>query len=150
VAKVTWTLGHVFRAGFALELTVDRAKKGIVETTIARLRPTLIHGLWIDNVAYAHALDFLGGQETELDFLDRADRRTRVREDKIRHFEVGVNSEIRIKYRDGKVVGETVVDELLRRVEVNVAIWRRVLDLAEEGQMARRKKENTLYDGVEK
>ena len=89
MAKMAWAFCHVFRAGLALELAVDRAKKGIVETTIARLRPTLVHSLGIDDMTNAHALDFLGGQETELDLPDRPDRRTRVREDKVRHFEVG-------------------------------------------------------------
>jgi hypothetical protein len=36
-------------------------------------------------MANAHALDLLGRQEAELDLLDGADRRTRVRKDKVRH-----------------------------------------------------------------
>jgi hypothetical protein len=91
VAEMARTLGHVLGAGLALELPVDGAEQGIVETAIARLRSGLVHGLWVDDMANAHALDFLGRQEAELDLLDGADRRTRVRKDKVRHLdETGV------------------------------------------------------------
>jgi hypothetical protein len=81
-------LGHVLSARFALELPVHGAEKRVVETAIARLSPGLVHSLGVENVANAHPLDLLRGQEPELDLPDGADRRTRVREDKIRHFDV--------------------------------------------------------------
>jgi len=95
MTEVTGTLGHVFSARLALELPVDRAKKRIVETTVAGLRPRLVHRLGVEDVAHAHRLDFLRRQESELDLLDCTKRRTRVREDEVRH-SVRVDVEIGI------------------------------------------------------
>lgn len=46
---------------------------------------------------HTHALDLLGGEETELDFLDGAQRRLGVREKHVRH--------------DGEVVVTKIEDE---------------------------------------
>jgi len=83
---MAWAFRHVLCASLALELTIDRAEKRIVETAVAGLRSGLVHCLRIHDVSHAHGLDFLGRQETELNLLNRAERRTRVRENKIRHF----------------------------------------------------------------
>lgn len=81
VAKMTRAFRHVFRASLALELSVDRAEEGIVETAIARLCSRLVHCFWVNDVSYAHRLDFLGRQETKLNLLDRPERRARVLKD---------------------------------------------------------------------
>ena len=88
MAKVTGTLGHVFCARLAFELAVDRSEKGIVEAAIARLGARLIHGLRIDDVLDAHALDLLGREHPKLYLLDRLERRTRVRKVEVRHLDV--------------------------------------------------------------
>jgi hypothetical protein len=87
VTEVARAFGHVLSAGLALELSVDGAEEGIVEAAIARLRPRLVHGLGVDDVANAHALDFFGREEAKLDLLDRADRRARMRKNKVRHLD---------------------------------------------------------------
>lgn len=89
MSEVTRAFGHVFRACFAFELSVYGTEKGIVEATIARLCTAFVHGLWVKDMANAHSLDFLRRQESKLDLPDRLDRRTRVREDEVRHVDVG-------------------------------------------------------------
>ena len=71
VAEVTGTFTHGLRAGFALELSVDRAEERVVQASVAWLRATLFHGLRVENVGDAHVLDFLGRHEAKLDLLDR-------------------------------------------------------------------------------
>lgn len=88
VAKVASALGHVLLAGRTLELAVDRAKPGIVQTLNARLGARLVHGLGVDDMSNTHILDLLGREETELNLLHRFEGRVRVREVKIRHLEL--------------------------------------------------------------
>lgn len=85
MTKVARALGHVLGAGLALELSVDRTKQRVVETSLARFRSGLIHGLGVYDVANTHALDLLGRKESELDLLYDLERRTGVREIKVRH-----------------------------------------------------------------
>ena len=88
--------------GGAFERAVDRSEMGIVETLFSRAKSGFVlqiqsvkmrmltsrfflffsyHSLWIFDMTHAHALDLLGRQETELDLLDGAQRRTRVLEE---------------------------------------------------------------------
>lgn len=85
VSKVAGTFRHVLSARFAFELPIDRAEQGIVEALFARLGSGLVHGLGIDNVDNAHALDLFGRKQPELYLLDRLKRRTGVRKIQIRH-----------------------------------------------------------------
>lgn len=87
MTKMTRALRHVLSTGFALELPVDRAQSGIVETFLAWLGPSLVHGLRILDVRHTHVLDLLRRQDTKLDLLDRLERRTRVREVQVRHLD---------------------------------------------------------------
>jgi hypothetical protein len=43
------------------------------------------HGLWVENLHNAHALDLLRGEQAKLDLLDGLEGRVRVREVEIRH-----------------------------------------------------------------
>ena len=79
VTEMAGALGHVLGTRLALELAIYGAQEGVVETAVAGFRPGLVHGLWVDDVGHTHALDFLGRQQTELDFLDGPQGRTRVR-----------------------------------------------------------------------
>lgn len=88
VAKVTWTLRHVLIARLALELAIDGAEAGIVEAFFARLGASFVHGLWVLDMADTHVLDLFRRQQTKLHLFDRAQRRIRVRKEKIRHDEL--------------------------------------------------------------
>lgn len=85
VAKVTRTFGHVLSARLALELAVDRAESRIVQAKFTGLRFLGVHRLGVLDVRDAHRLDFIRRQESELDLLDRLNRRIRVRKVKVRH-----------------------------------------------------------------
>lgn len=80
VTEMARTFGHILRARLALELSVDRAQAGVIETFHAWLGPGLVHSLWILNVRYAHVFDLLRRQDTKLYLLDRLEGRTGVRE----------------------------------------------------------------------
>lgn len=102
VAKMARAFRHVLSARLALELAIDRAESRVVEAELARLRLFCVHCLRVLDVSHAHALDFVGRQETELDLLDRLDGRTRVRKVEVRHdcdLNYGVSN------RKGGVVG---------------------------------------------
>lgn len=86
VSKVSWTLGHVFVTGGALDRSVDRAKPGIGQTHMSWALILLVHCLWVFYLCYAHVLDLFGRQQPELDLLNRTERRTGVLEVEIRHF----------------------------------------------------------------
>ena len=85
VTEMARTLRHVLRARLALELSVDRAEERVVETTVAWLHSALIHRLRVEDMRDTHVFDLLRRQETELDLLDRLERRTGVREVEVRH-----------------------------------------------------------------
>ena len=85
VAKVTWTFGHILIASRALELPIDGTQSRVVQSILTRLQLALVHRLRVQHVADTHILDLLRRQESELDFLDCAQRRRGVREVEVRH-----------------------------------------------------------------
>ena len=85
VTKMTGAFRHVFITSLALVLPVDRPKKRIVGASVAGRSLSLVHGLGVDDVSHAHALDLFGREKTELNFFNRLERRARVREVKVRH-----------------------------------------------------------------
>jgi len=85
MTKVTRALRHVLAARLAFELPIYGAEQRVVETAITRLHSALVHRLGVEDVGHTHILDLLRRQETELNLLDRLQRRTRVREIEVRH-----------------------------------------------------------------
>ena len=101
--KVTRTLSLVFFASRTTEVAINSAEMRIVWTSLTRFEAGLIparvlesnnqevifssyiHRLWIVDIDDREALRLLGGEETELDFLDGARRSARVREMHVRH-----------------------------------------------------------------
>lgn len=59
MTEMTRTLGHILVASGALELSVDGTKSRVVQSLIARLCSSLVHGLRVQDVADTHILDFL-------------------------------------------------------------------------------------------
>lgn len=86
VSEMAGTLAHSLRAGLALELSIDRAEKRVVEAAVTRLRAAFLHRFGVQNVRHAHALDLLGRHEAKLNLLHRLERRARVGEVEVRHF----------------------------------------------------------------
>lgn len=85
VPEVARTLDHALAASSAFVRTIDRAKLGIVQTLFTWPLPLLVHGLRILDVAYAHVLRLFRREESELNLLDRLERRRRVRKCEVRH-----------------------------------------------------------------
>lgn len=80
VAKMSGTFGHVLAASRALECAVDAAQLGVVQTPLAWLLALFVHCLGILDVANTHIFCFLRREETELNLLNRLERRLRVGE----------------------------------------------------------------------
>jgi hypothetical protein len=101
--EVARALGLVFFAGRASEVSIDGTEMRIVWTSLtrfeARLIPAIVldnrehrvvfssyvHRLWIVDIDDREALRLLGGEETELNFLDGARRSARVGKMHVRH-----------------------------------------------------------------
>lgn len=75
VAKVPRAFGHVLSARLALELAIDGAESRIIQAKFAGLCLLGVHRLGVLDVRDTHRLDLLRRQESELDLLDRLDRR---------------------------------------------------------------------------
>lgn len=101
MTEMTRAFGHIFGTRLALELAVDGAEAGIVQAELAWLCLLGVHRLRILDMRDAHRLDLLRRQESELDLLDRLDRRIRVGKVEVRHLE----KRIRIMYRKESRVG---------------------------------------------
>jgi hypothetical protein len=76
-----WTLF----ASLAVVLTVNGTQTRVIDTLGPRPLALVIQCLGVFDVDHTHALDLFGGKETELNFLDGAQRRLRVREKHVRH-----------------------------------------------------------------
>ena len=74
VTKMTGAGLDVLLAGRARVHAVNGTELGVVEALFARLLLLLVHGLRVDDVDHAHGLDLLGGEQPELDLLDRPER----------------------------------------------------------------------------
>lgn len=85
VTEVTRTLGHVLGTGLALELAVDGAQAGVIQTVLAGLGLLGVHCLGILDVGDTQALDLIGRHDSKLDLLNGLDRRTGVRKREVRH-----------------------------------------------------------------
>lgn len=101
--EMTGAFGLVFFASRTAKVPIDSTEMRIVWTSLTRFEAGLIptrvlddrrtgsvfssyvHRLWIVNVDDREALRLLGGEETELDFLDGARRSARVWEMHVRH-----------------------------------------------------------------
>ena len=81
VTKMTRTLRHVLIAGCAFELTIDGTKSWIVQTVLADFGFRFVHRIGVEYMAHTHSFDFIRRKQTKLHFLDRSQRRIRVRED---------------------------------------------------------------------
>lgn len=75
VAKMSGTFGHVLAASRALECAVDAAQLGVVQSPLAWLLALFVHCLGILDVANTHIFCFLRREETELNLLNRLERR---------------------------------------------------------------------------
>lgn len=53
---------------------IDSAELGIVKTLFARFLLLFVHSLRVDDMDYAHGLDFFGREQPELDLLDGPER----------------------------------------------------------------------------
>jgi hypothetical protein len=80
VAEMSGTLGHVLAASRALESAVDAAELWVVQTPLAWPLALFVHCLGILDVANTHVFCFLRREETELNLLNRLERRLRVGE----------------------------------------------------------------------
>lgn len=102
VAKVSRTFLLALLTSLAIPLSIDGSQARVIQTFCPRSRPLLIlqssasihpykqtknpyHRLWVFHMAHTQAFDFLGGEETELDLLDGAQRRLGVREVNVGH-----------------------------------------------------------------
>jgi hypothetical protein len=77
VAKVTGTSLDILLAGAAGVHAVDGTELGVVETLLTGPLVVLVHSLGVDDVHHTHGLDLLGGEQPELDLLDRPERTLR-------------------------------------------------------------------------
>lgn len=80
MSKMPRALGHVLAAGCTLECAVDAAQLWVVQTPLAWPLALFIHCLWILDVANTHIFCFFRREETELNLLNRLERRLRVGE----------------------------------------------------------------------
>ena len=88
MAKVTWTLGDVLIARLALEVPVDGAESRIAEASDLGPLVALLERLWELDAGDAESLDLVRREDPELDRLDAAQRRARVRKRVERHGEL--------------------------------------------------------------
>lgn len=75
VPEVARTFLLAFAASRAHLATIDGSELGVVQALLARSVALFVHCLGIFDVAYAHALDLIGREETELNLLYRLERR---------------------------------------------------------------------------
>lgn len=80
VAKVPRALGHVLATCCALVCAVDAAQLRVVQTPLTWPLALFVHCLGILDVANTHIFGFFGREETELNLLNRLERRLRVGE----------------------------------------------------------------------
>jgi len=59
MTEMTRALGHILVASGAFELSVDGSETRVVQSLIARLCSSLVHGLGVQNVTDTHVLDLL-------------------------------------------------------------------------------------------
>lgn len=85
MTKMAGTVVGLLPARRANAAAVDGAQFGVVQATLARPLSLLVHRLWVLDVADGHILDLFGGEEAELDLLDRLERRLRVGEVEVGH-----------------------------------------------------------------
>jgi len=80
VAEVPRALSHVLAASCALECAVNAAQLWVVQTPLTWPLALFVHCLGILDVANTHIFCFFRREETELDLLNRLERRLRVGE----------------------------------------------------------------------
>jgi hypothetical protein len=119
-------------------LSVDGTKARIVQPTISGLQPTLIHRLGVQNVANTHILNLFRRKQPKLYLLDRAQRRIRLREVKIRHFDGMLFVTIKVS-----VTGE----RLFRRCDSSATISSRSQMRNEEWQADGTEKKESIRKG---
>lgn len=87
MSEMAGAFRHVLSTCFALVLTVNGTEERIVEPAVTRFRPSLVHGLGVNDMAHAHGLDLLRRQESELDLLHNPEGRMGMRKVEIRHID---------------------------------------------------------------
>jgi len=80
MTEMARALIHIFAASAASQRPIDRTEFRIVQSLLPRPVSLFVHRLRILDSAHAHALDFLGWEKTELDFLNSLQRRAGIRE----------------------------------------------------------------------
>jgi hypothetical protein len=80
VAKMPRALGHVLATCCTLVCAVDAAQLRVIQTPLAWPHALLVHCLRILDVANTHIFCFFRREETELNLLNRLERRLRVGE----------------------------------------------------------------------
>ena len=83
--KMSGALRHVLITRCAFVLPINGAKLRVVQSKFTRSLFLFIHGLRIFDMSHAHVLDLFRRKQTELDLLNRAQGRTRVGKDEVRH-----------------------------------------------------------------